>query len=92
GRTVLVIAHRLRTITGADQIVVLDGGRVVQRGTHQELVVTPGRYRQLWDAAESGAPWEGGAAGEERRWHRGAPAGARTSAGGAASLAPEVTR
>ncbi|HLS64784.1 MAG TPA: ABC transporter ATP-binding protein, partial [Ruania sp.] len=92
GRTVLVIAHRLRTITDADQIAVLDGGRVVQLGTHQELVVTPGRYRRLWDAAESGAPWEGEAAGVERRWERGAPGGARTSAEGTASLAPEVTR
>ncbi|MGW4366533.1 ABC transporter ATP-binding protein/permease [Nocardia takedensis] len=51
GRTVLVIAHRLRTVTGADQIVVLEGGRVSQSGTHTELLAVEGRYRQLWDAA-----------------------------------------
>ncbi|NRQ39485.1 ATP-binding cassette domain-containing protein [Nonomuraea sp. NN258] len=51
GRTVLVIAHRLHTIAGADAIVVLDGGRVAQRGTHQDLLATPGLYRELWLAA-----------------------------------------
>ncbi|MGN2637519.1 ABC transporter ATP-binding protein/permease [Nocardia takedensis] len=51
GRTVLVIAHRLRTVTGADRIVVLEGGRVSQSGTHTELLAVEGRYRQLWDAA-----------------------------------------
>lgn len=48
-RTVLVIAHRLHTITHADQIVVLDGGRVVETGTHEELLAAAGRYRQLWE-------------------------------------------
>ncbi|MGP4095258.1 ABC transporter ATP-binding protein/permease [Nonomuraea sp. KM90] len=52
GRTVLVIAHRLHTIAGADAIVVLDGGRVVQRGTHPELLAVPGLYRELWLAAQ----------------------------------------
>ncbi|MFB4290343.1 ABC transporter ATP-binding protein/permease [Nonomuraea sp. ATR24] len=51
GRTVVVIAHRLHTITGADAIVVLDGGRVVQRGTHETLLAAPGLYRDLWQAA-----------------------------------------
>ncbi|MFC0529728.1 ABC transporter ATP-binding protein/permease [Phytohabitans kaempferiae] len=51
GRTVLVIAHRLHTVTGADNIVVLDGGRVVQQGTHHDLLATPGLYRELWQAA-----------------------------------------
>ncbi|MFT3797518.1 ABC transporter ATP-binding protein/permease [Microbacterium sp.] len=50
GRTVLVIAHRLRTVTGVDRIVVLDHGRVAQTGTHAELLARDGRYRQLWDA------------------------------------------
>lgn len=45
--SVLVIAHNLETIVRADQILVLDGGRIVQRGTHTELSAQPGRYRDL---------------------------------------------
>jgi ATP-binding cassette, subfamily B, bacterial MsbA len=48
-RTVLVIAHRLATVRNADEIVVLDAGRVVQRGTHEELLRTSGLYRRLYD-------------------------------------------
>ncbi len=47
-RTVLVIAHRLHTITGADQILVLHEGRVVESGTHAELVAAGGRFAQMW--------------------------------------------
>ncbi|MFV0533478.1 MAG: ABC transporter ATP-binding protein/permease [Cumulibacter sp.] len=53
GRTVLVIAHRLHTVSGADQIVVLDDGRVQERGTHQELLDAGGRYSQLWNATSA---------------------------------------
>jgi ABC-type multidrug transport system fused ATPase/permease subunit len=49
GRTTFVIAHRLSTIRSADQILVLEGGEIVEHGTHQELLALGGRYRQLYD-------------------------------------------
>jgi ABC-type multidrug transport system fused ATPase/permease subunit len=49
GRTTFVIAHRLSTIRSADQILVLEHGEIVERGTHDELLALSGRYRQLYD-------------------------------------------
>src|SRR5438874_2469400 len=49
GRTTFVIAHRLSTIRSADQILVMEGGEIVERGTHPELLAKHGRYRQLYD-------------------------------------------
>ena len=47
--TLIVIAHRLSTITSADQIVVLDQGKVVEQGTHEELINHNQKYAYLWD-------------------------------------------
>ena len=48
GRTTLMIAHRLSTVMGADQILVMDGGRIVERGTHAQLLAAEGRYARMW--------------------------------------------
>jgi ATP-binding cassette subfamily B protein len=47
GRTTLVIAHRLATVKGADRIVVMDGGRIVEEGTHRSLIARNGLYARL---------------------------------------------
>jgi subfamily B ATP-binding cassette protein MsbA len=49
GRTTFVIAHRLSTIRSADQILVLENGEIIERGTHAQLLALGGRYRQLYD-------------------------------------------
>ncbi|MEO5859760.1 MAG: ATP-binding cassette domain-containing protein, partial [Pyrinomonadaceae bacterium] len=49
GRTTFVIAHRLSTIRSADQILVVESGEILERGTHAELVAMDGRYKQLYD-------------------------------------------
>ena len=54
GRTLLVIAHRLATVRDADHIVVLDGGRIAEQGTHAELLALDGRYARMWALQQKG--------------------------------------
>jgi ABC-type multidrug transport system fused ATPase/permease subunit len=49
GRTAIVIAHRLSTVRNANMICVIDGGRIAERGTHEELLAKGGLYRKLYD-------------------------------------------
>jgi len=71
GKTVIVIAHRLASIAGAAQIVVLDGGHVVQTGRHAALADEPGVYRRMWQAYTEAGRWtlSTHSAGHERTSH-----------------------
>jgi ATP-binding cassette subfamily B protein len=57
GKTVIMIAHRLSTVRGADQIVVIDGGRVAERGKHSELLEMGGRYSDMWRVYNDTSSW-----------------------------------
>ena len=58
GKTVIMIAHRLKTVRDADQIVVLDGGSIVQQGTHEQLMAKDGLYRSFVDMRERSIGWK----------------------------------
>lgn len=58
GRTVIIIAHRLTTVLGADRIFVLDGGEIKEQGTHQELIEQNGLYSQMWKSYQISIQWK----------------------------------
>ena len=57
GRTVIMIAHRLSTVVGADRIIVLDSGHVVEEGTHKELAASGGLYSRMWEDYNHAVRW-----------------------------------
>ena len=58
GRTVIMIAHRLSTVVGADRIVVLEGGKVIEEGTHEELASGGGLYERMWKEYNQAVKWK----------------------------------
>jgi ATP-binding cassette subfamily B protein len=57
-RTVVVIAHRLNTISLADKIAVINKGRIVEEGTHEMLIALDGLYKTLWDEQQRVKGWK----------------------------------
>ena len=86
GRTAIVIAHRLSTIADAEQIVVMDRGRVVECGKHDELLALGGIYARMWQRQAQGLDTDGGSSGEQERGE--AEAMEATQATGANQAAP----
>ncbi|WP_418482892.1 ABC transporter ATP-binding protein [Dysosmobacter sp.] len=66
GRTVIMIAHRLSTVVGADKILVLEGGRVTEQGTHGELIAAGGLYTRMWADYNRAIQWKMESSKEER--------------------------
>jgi len=54
GRTSIIIAHRLSTIMNSDRIIVIEKGKIVQMGSHNELIKEKGRYKRLWELQKGG--------------------------------------
>lgn len=59
-KTVLMIAHRLSTVQNADEILVFDGGRIIERGSHAELLAAGGRYASMWEDYQTSVRWKVG--------------------------------
>jgi len=57
-KTIIMIAHRLKTVRHADQIVVVDKGRIVQQGTHEQLMKQEGIYKRFVDARQQAVSWK----------------------------------
>ena len=66
GRTTFIIAHRISSLRHADEIIVLDQGRVIQRGTHDELIAVPGHYRDTYNIQYADRPAAGSGGTESR--------------------------
>jgi ABC-type multidrug transport system ATPase subunit len=84
GRTTLVVAHRLSTISLAERVVLLDGGRIVADGTHEQLLETTPLYAEVLAQAEEAeaAAARAAAAGDRRGTDGSSPVGAPTGMGG----------
>ena len=67
GKTVIAIAHRLSTIAALDRLAVLDGGRIVEEGTHDQLVARDGLNARLWKRQSGGFLYQGEDASDETR-------------------------
>ena len=65
GRTVVAIAHRLHSVRHADRILVLDQGRLVQQGTHEQLLQRGGLYARLWSMQQEARQWRMGSEVQE---------------------------
>lgn len=57
-KTIIMIAHRLKTVRHADQILVVDHGRIVQQGTHEQLIAQPGIYADFVGGRKQAASWK----------------------------------
>ena len=58
GKTVLMIAHRLTSVQDVDRILVIEGGRIVQQGTHNELTAIEGTYQAMWKEYLKSVSWK----------------------------------
>ena len=65
GKTVLMIAHRLSTIQDADLILVFDNGKIMERGTHEELLTAKGKYASMWNDYQTSIQWKVGKEADE---------------------------